>query len=175
MIEVFSTFLPGVLKIVRPTFRDHRGTYTEEYNEQEYLNADIRIKWISNTSSLSIQNVLRGLHGDSKTWKLATCLCGEVYFVVLNYNPNSSFYGKWESFVLTPQNGLQVLVPPMHANGHLVLSPEALFDYYQSEYYTDGSNQFSVKWNDPRFNISWPVTNPILSDRDMGKQNKDRR
>ena len=168
MIEVSETSLPEVLKVVRPIFRDHRGIYTEEYNEQEYFNAGIRTKWVSNTSSLSPHKTLRGLHGDPKTWKLATCLCGEVYFVVLNYDPSSPYYGKWESFVLTPQNGLQVLVPPMHGNAHLVLSSEALFDYYQSEYYIDGSNQFSVKWNDPRFNISWPITNPILSDRDKG-------
>lgn len=168
MIKVFQTSLPGVLKIVRPIFQDHRGIYTEEYNEQDYFNAGIPIKLVSNTSSLSGYNALRGLHGDSKTWKLVTCLCGEIYFVVLNYDPSSPYYGKWESFVLTPQNGLQVLVPPMHANGHLIMSSEALFDYYQSEYYTDGSNQFSLRWNDPRFDIPWPTINPILSDRDRG-------
>lgn len=168
MIKVSQTSLPGVLRIVRPVFQDHRGIYTEEYNEQEYSNSDIKIKWVSQTCSLSAKNVLRGLHGDPKTWKLVTCLCGEIYFVVLNYDLYSSDYGKWESFILTPQNGLQVLVPPMYANGHLILSQTALFSYNQSEYYTDGKNQFSVKWNDSRFNIVWPIKDPILSTRDSG-------
>ena len=168
MIEVCQTSLPGVLRIVRPVFRDHRGIYTEEYNEQEYFNAGVPTKWVSQTCSLSVQNVLRGLHGDPKTWKLATCLCGEIYFVVLNYDPDSPYYGKWEAFTLTPQNGLQILVPPMHANGHLIVGPMGLFSYNQSEYYTDGSNQFSVRWDDSRFNIFWPVRNPILSARDGG-------
>jgi dTDP-4-dehydrorhamnose 3,5-epimerase len=54
----------------------------------------------------------------------------------------------------------------MHANGHLIVSDWAMFHYNQSEYYTDGKNQFTVRWNDPRFNIVWPITDPILSPRD---------
>lgn len=169
MIKVHETSLPGVLKIIRPTFEDHRGIYTEEYNDQEYFNAGIQIKWVSKTSSLSQQNTLRGLHGDSKTWKLVTSLFGEIFLVVLNYDQSSVYYGKYESFTLTPQNGIQILIPPMYANGHLILSPAGgLFSYSQSEYY-DGLNQFTIMWNDSRFNISWPVTeNLIMSDRDKG-------
>lgn len=168
MIEVYQTSLPGVLRITkRQLFQDHRGVYGEIYVKREYHKAGITLDFVEQDFSLSRKNVLRGLHGDPKTWKLISCPYGEFYLVVMNYDESLPSYGKWESFILNP-NGPQILIPPMHANGHLILSDWAMFHYNQSEYYTDGKNQFSVKWNDPRFNISWPVKNPILSKRDGG-------
>lgn len=166
MIEVQKTTLPGVLKIKRYRFADHRGVYGEIYKKQEYFDAGIKVDFVEQDFSFSRKNVLRGLHGDPKTWKLVSCPYGEFYLVVLNYDEQSPFFGKWEAFTLTPENCLQILIPPQHANGHLVLSDWAMFHYNQSEYYTDGRNQFAVKWNDPRFNIPWPIKNPILSQRD---------
>lgn len=166
MIKVYPTTLPCVLKIERHLFEDYRGVYGEIYKRQEYFDAGITIDLPEDDFSFSCQNVLRGLHGDLKTWKLVSCLYGELYLVVLNYDESSPDFGKWEGFILSPLNRLQILIPPMHANGHLILSEWAMFHYKQSEYYTDGSNQFVVRWNDPRFNINWPITNPILSQRD---------
>lgn len=169
MIKVNRTTLPGLLRIERPAFEDHRGIYGEIYRESEYFEAGIKIRFVEQDFSTSKKNVLRGLHGDSKTWKLISCIYGELYLVVLNYEKDSPLFGKWEAFTLTPYNRLQILIPPMHANGHLIISNEAIFHYNQSEYYTDGSNQFSLRWNDPRFNIFWPIKDPILSRRDGGK------
>ena len=168
MINVSKTSLPGVLKIKRFMSEDHRGIYAEIYQKQKYFEAGITVDFVEQNFSCSRKNVLRGMHGDAKTWKLVSCPYGKLYLVVLNYNEKSSEYGKWETFVLTPENRLQILIPPMHANGHLILSNIAIFYYNQSEYYTDGKNQFTVMWNDPRFNIPWPITNPILSKRDGG-------
>lgn len=172
MIEVNPTSLPGVLKITkRWSFKDHRGCQEEIYRKKEYFDAGITIDFVQQNLSVSCQNVLRGLHGDSKTWKLISCLYGEFYLVVLNYDESSSYFGKWESFILN-LNGLQVLIPPMHANGHLILSDWAAFHYNVSEYYTSVSDQFSVRWDDPCFNISWPIQNPILSARDSGTKTR---
>lgn len=166
MIKVSPTTLPGVLKIERELFKDNRGLYGEIYKKKEYFENGITVDFVEQDFSYSRKNVLRGLHGDSKTWKLISCPFGELFLVVMNYDQGSEHFGKWESFVLNPENRLQILIPPRHANGHLVLSDWAIFHYNQSEYYTDGKNQFKVKWNNPRFNIRWPVKNPILSKRD---------
>ena len=166
MIKVYQTSLPGVLKIERFAFEDNRGIYGEIYKKQEYFDAGIVVEFIEQDFSCSHKNVLRGMHGDPKTWKLISCPYGELYLAVLNYDSDSSHFGKSEGFILTPKNRLQILIPPMHANGHLILSDWAIFHYNQSEYYTDGKNQFTVKWNDPRFNVQWPITNPELSKRD---------
>ena len=75
---------------------------------------------------------------------------------------------KWDSIILTAHNRKQVLVPPMFANGHLVLSKSATF-FYKWSYpgdYPDVKDQFSLKWDDPKIGIQWPIDNPILSNRD---------
>lgn len=169
-MEVSNTKLDGVLIIRPPTiFEDYRGTYVELYNEKLYTEAGIKTMFVQDDISVSTQNVLRGIHGDSETWKLISCLYGKFYLVVINWDEASPQFRKWESFVLSDQNRLQVLVPPRFGNGHLVLSELAIFNYKQSTYYHRAS-QFTILWNDPKLNIWWPVKNPIVSRRDEGSE-----
>ncbi len=111
--------------------------------------------------------MLRGIHGDAETWKLVSCLYGKFYLVVVNWDKNSSQFGKWDSFVLSEQNRMQVLIPPKFGNGHLVLSEQAIFHYKQNSNY-NRAGQFTLLWNDPQLNIWWPIKNPIVSRRDEG-------
>jgi len=167
-MEVTKTKLDGVLLIKPPTiFEDFRGTYVETYNEKLYYAAGIKVKFVQDDISVSSQNVLRGIHGDSETWKLISCLYGKFYLVVVNWDNSSPQFGQWESFVLSDQNRLQVLVPANFGNGHLVLSELAIFHYKQSTYY-NRATQFTLLWNDPKLNIWWPIQNPIVSKRDEG-------
>ena len=166
-LQVTRTTLDGVLLITPSTiFEDFRGTYVETYNEKLYTEAGITIRFVQDDISTSRRNVLRGIHGDPETWKLISCLHGEFYLVVLNYDSESPQFGQWESFTLSDRNRLQVLVPPKFGNGHAVLSESALFHYKQSTYY-NRATQFTVLWDDPRFKIRWPVERPILSKRDQ--------
>ena len=153
------------VKITQPdSFEDFRGelyTLFKQENSNLVFNHD--------KVSVSRKNVLRGLHGDSKSWKLITCLAGEVMLVVVDNRNNSPNYLKWDSIILTAKNKKSVLVPPMFANGHLVLSNEATF-FYKWSYpgsYPDVKDQFTLKWDDPNLEIHWPISNPILSKRDL--------
>ena len=61
-----------------------------------------------------------------------------------------------------------VLIPPGFGNAFLVLSNRSVFFYkwsYEGEY-PDVKDQFTIKWNDPRVNINWPIEKPILQLRD---------
>lgn len=167
MIAVSKTKLESVLSIKLEGFEDHRGEYVELYNEQLYKSKDIHIDFVEDDISIATRGVIKGIHGDSLTWKLISCLHGKFYLVVINYDEKSEDFGKWESFVLSEANKQQVLVPPKHGNGHLCLSEKSIFHYKQSEYY-EPSRQFTITWNDPRFKIWWPVKDPILSMRDEG-------
>lgn len=165
MIEVSSTELEGVLLIKPYIFEDHRGQFVETYNEESYRKNGIDVEFVQDDISISSKNVLRGIHGDSQTHKLLSCLHGKLYFVVVNCDTESTDFGKWQSFILSDTSRMQVLVPPKYGNAYLVLSDEAVFHYKQSTYY-DRKKQFTYKWNDSRFNIWWPIENPILSQRD---------
>jgi dTDP-4-dehydrorhamnose 3,5-epimerase len=164
-MKVEKTNLVGVLKIMLETFEDHRGYYIETYNEDLYNKHGIDVKFIQDDISVSKKNVLRGIHGDQETWKLISCLEGEFYLVAINNDEKSSQYKQWESFTLSDQNRIQILVPPKFGNGHLVISERAIFHYKQNTYYNP-KGQFTICWDDPDYNIKWPTTNPILSKRD---------
>jgi dTDP-4-dehydrorhamnose 3,5-epimerase len=164
-MEFIRTTLDNVTVIKLNEFEDHRGEYVEIYNESIYRNHGVNVKFIQDDISVSSKHVLRGIHGDSETWKLISCLYGKFYLVVVNYDERSRDFGKWEAFTLSDRNRLQVLVPPKFGNGHLILSDKAIFHYKQDTYYNP-KGQFTIVWNDPKFNIWWPIKNPIVSQRD---------
>ena len=167
-LKIEKTKLDGVLLVTPATvFEDFRGTYVETYNEQIYQEAGIKTKFVQDDISVSAKHVLRGIHGDSETWKLVSCLYGKFYLVVVNNDKNSPQFKQWVSFCLSDTNRLQVLIPPKFGNGHLVLSETAIFHYKQSTYY-NRAGQFTLLWNDPNFSIWWPIQQPIISQRDQG-------
>lgn len=162
-MQVKETKIHGAYEFLPDPFIDHRGTYVELFNQEQYA-PYCKATFVQDDMSISSRHVLRGLHGDADTWKLITCLHGDIYFVVLDIRENSPTKNIWQSFVLNEKNYRQVLVPPGCANGHLVMSERAIFHYKQSTYYS--KNQFTIRWNDPQYGIWWPITTPILSRRD---------
>lgn len=164
-ITVEKTALDEVLLIKPSRFEDHRGTYVETYNIEDYERNGISVKFLRDDISTSGKNVLRGIHYDNKTWKLIQCMHGKIFFVVVDMRSESPQYLKWVSFDLNDKNRYQVLVPPGFGNGHLVLSESCIFHYKMSEYY-DPANERGVKWDDVSLGITWPVSEPILSEKD---------
>ena len=153
-----------IKKFTNNSFRDHRGYYWTSWKKELIKNIEFR----HDKFSLSKKNVLRGLHGDNKTWKLVSCPYGKFLLVVVNCQKKSKNYLKWKSCILSHQNGVQILIPPNYANGHLCLSDKCLFHYklsYKGSY-LDAKQQFSLRWNDPKLNINWEIQKPILSNRD---------
>ena len=153
------------IKILKnKSFKDHRGYYWTSWKKGEIK----KIYFKHDKFSLSKKNVLRGLHGDKKTWKLVSCPYGKFLLVIVNYVKSSRDYLKSKSFILSHENGVQVLIPPNYANGHLCLTNKCLFHYklsYRGKY-NDAKDQFSLRWNDPKLNIKWKIKKPILSKRD---------
>ena len=153
-----------VKKLINRSFKDHRGYYWTSWKNGLIK----KLKFKHDKFSLSKKNVLRGLHGDYKTWKLVSCPYGKCLLVIVNFVKKSKDYLKCKTWILSHKNGVQVLIPPNYANGHLCLSKKCLFHYklsYKGSY-IDVKKQFSLKWNDPKLNINWRIKNPILSNRD---------
>ena len=171
-MQVVETKLKNVLLFKPFIHEDFRGQYIELYKEKDYhkiINEKTGYTpyFVEENMSTSSKGVLRGIHGDDKTWKLIDCLKGNIYTVVVDCDPQSEGYKKWQSFNLSDKNRHQILVPPKYGLAHLVLSEEAFFHYKESEYYNPNSlKQFTYRFDDPRFNIWWPIKNPILSPRD---------
>jgi len=179
-MEVSETKFKNVLHIIPDTFEDYRGKFVETFNKDNYkkifnkyiLEKDNSInelpEFIQDNISTASVNVLRGIHGDFGTWKLVSCIKGKVYAVIVDCRVDSTTYLQWEGFMLTESNGVQLLLPPGIGNSYLALTDDVIYTYKQTTNYKD-FEQFSLKWNDSRLNIYWPLpfgTIPILSDRD---------
>ena len=161
MTEMFSevgVFDPDV-------YTDYRGDIWTSYRKDAF-SAELDFK--HDKYSTSREGVLRGIHGDYKTWKLVSCLYGELYFVVVDNRPESDTYLEWRWMILNDKNRKQVLLPPGFGNAFYVLSNQSLFSYklcYPGKY-SGAEEQFTLKWDDPRLDIDWPSSNPILQLRD---------
>tara|TARA_Y100001980_G_C14459432_1_gene241654 strand:- start:99 stop:596 length:498 start_codon:yes stop_codon:yes gene_type:complete len=145
-------------------FKDSRGKIWTSWDKDFFRN----IKFNLDKFTTSKKNVLRGFHGDTKSWKLVTCLKGEILSVIVDYRKNSKNYLKYTRIKMSEKNRISVLIPPNFLNSWLCISKECLYQYKYSfrGKYNDVKDQISIKWNDPKINFKWPIKKPILSKRD---------
>ena len=164
-----SSIVKGVKIITPSVHNDERGTlFTTFYQDiySELIPNGLQFK--HDKFARTIQKVLRGIHGDTKSWKLVTAVYGEITQVVVDNRVESPTYTKWEAFKISGINPKLILLPPGVGNAFYVHSADALYHYklaYEGEYF-DAEDQFTIKWNDPKFGIEWPDMDPILSERD---------
>lgn len=167
-----SEVLPEIKIIEFDTFSDLRGkiwtSFTDELS-QKLLPDNIFFKHDKFNSNK--KGVLRGIHGDSKTWKLVSCPMGEIEQIVVDLRTESKNFKKWIKFEINKDNLIAILIPPGFGNAFCALSDEALYHYklaYDGDY-NDFDNQFTFPWNDESIGIDWKINNPITSERDRRK------
>lgn len=161
-----------LLLVSYDVFKDERGSIFSSFDtdliEIFSKKKDLDLNFTHNKFTRSEYNVLRGIHGDNKTYKLVQCLEGDIFQVVVDLNPKSKNYKKHFSINLSGKDNLALLIPPNFGNAFYTKSNNSLYNYtlsYRGDY-ADAENQFTVKWNSPDLNIDWPCDNPILQQRD---------
>ena len=164
-----SSILPEVL-IIEPSMNwDLRGSIYTSFMAQQYQSlVSQELSFNHDKFAESSRNVLRGLHGDTKTWKLVSCVFGRIYQVVVDMRIDSLTYQKWDAFELNSDSYKQILIPPGFVNGYYVQSEKAVFHYklaYDGNY-IDANEQITISWNDGDLGIEWPCKDPILQIRD---------
>jgi dTDP-4-dehydrorhamnose 3,5-epimerase len=97
--------------------------------------------------------------------KLVRVVVGEVFDAVVDLRPESPTFGRWAGFRLSAANRQMLYVPAGLAHGFCVLSDTADILYKTSDFYSP-PHERTLLWNDPDIGIAWPVTEPILSERD---------
>jgi dTDP-4-dehydrorhamnose 3,5-epimerase len=158
------------IEIIQPEiFKDFRGRNIE-LTPASFQSGREQIELKHQTVSFSRKNVLRGLHGDTQTWKQVKVLKGEVFFVAVDILKESPDYGKYQTMILDDKTCTSVLLPPYMLNGHYVLSDECIFHYSLSHPYTTAEDQFTANYGS--YDITWPFfgQHPILSGRDSVDQ-----
>lgn len=160
--------IPGLILAKPQVFQDERGFLTETYKESIFAEQGIDMKFVQDMHSFSTKGVLRGLHYQASPYaqgKLIQVISGSIWDVVVNIEPESPYYGKWESVVLSGGNRYVLWVPPGFAHGFVTLSEAALIAYKCTSEYSK-SHEKGIRWDDPMIDIRWPVTDVIISDKD---------
>jgi dTDP-4-dehydrorhamnose 3,5-epimerase len=166
-MKFVETTLPGCIVIEPQVFGDSRGFFYESYNEAKYREAGIDRRFVQSNVSRSARGVLRGLHYQwpHPQGKLVSVLEGEVYDVAVDIRRDSPTFGQWAGVMLTAENHRHFWIPEGFAHGFCVVSEYATFSYQCTDLY-DAKADGGVRWDDPAIGIDWPVSAPLLSDKD---------
>ena len=166
-MDVLRTRLDGLILIAPSLASDDRGFFLETYHHARYRAAGINSNFVQDNHSRSLRGVLRGLHyqvGAGQP-KLVRAARGTAFDVVVDLRRHSPTFGAWESFVLDDKRHLQLFIPPGFAHGFCTLSAELDFVYKVGSYY-DPALESGIAWDDPAIGIHWPISDPIVSERD---------
>ncbi len=167
-METANLSLVG-LKLVRPrVFTDSRGFFKETYRQPVYAQAGIDCPFIQDNHSFSKKGTVRGMHFQRNPGqaKLVSVIAGTIFDVAVDIRPGSPTFGKWEGVYLDGEKGEQLFVPAGFAHGFCVMSDEAHVLYKVSSLY-DPAEEMAFRFDDPDVKIEWPISNPILSERDL--------
>jgi dTDP-4-dehydrorhamnose 3,5-epimerase len=161
------TELSEVIVIEPQVYRDPRGFFLESYQAEKYQAAGIAGPFVQDNHSSSGRRTVRGLHAQLKRpqGKLVRAVAGEIYDVAVDIRRGSPTYLRWVHVNLSAANFRQIWVPPGFAHGFCVVSEYAEVEYKCTEYY-DPASELRLLWNEPAIGIDWPVSEPLLSDKD---------
>ena len=167
-MKIIETELPGVLIIEPQVFGDERGFFLESFHAERYREAGIDMAFVQDNHSRSRKGVLRGLHFQRRhpQGKLVRASRGSIFDVAADIDPASPTFGQYVGVTLSDENHRQMWIPPGYAHGFCVLSDEADFEYKCTDLYY-ANDEGGVLWSDPDLNIQWPLSNPLLSAKDL--------
>jgi dTDP-4-dehydrorhamnose 3,5-epimerase len=162
-----STTLSGLMLLEPDVVADPRGFFLETFSRRRYQELGVPDDFVQDNQSRSNAGTIRGLHfqdhpGQAKLVRVAR---GRIWDVVVDIRRSSPTFGRHEAFELDDVAHRQLYVPIGFAHGFCVLSELADVAYRVSSYYNPEAER-GVAWDDPTLGIDWPVTEPILSERD---------
>ena len=167
-VKALPTALPGVIVIEPAMHGDARGFFQETYRRSAFADLGITDEFVQDNHSRSARGVIRGLHaqgGAHPQAKLVRCARGSVLDVVVDIRRGSPTFGRWESWVLDDERGVQIYCPIGFAHGFQVLSEVADVVYRCSAYYAP-DDETAIAHDDPAIGITWADIPPVVSARD---------
>ena len=161
--------ISDVILIEAKSFPDKRGHFKETYKESIFIENKLPTKFVQDNFSHSTKNALRGLHYQKNPMaqaKLVTAITGEIFDVAVDLRKNSTTYGKWVGEILSSENHKMLFVPEGFAHGFCVLSDTADVIYKVNREYSP-EHERGILWNDSQINIEWPISEPVMIDKDL--------
>jgi dTDP-4-dehydrorhamnose 3,5-epimerase len=159
--------LPGLVLIEGPVHGDLRGHFQEYYERRKFAALGIDTDFVQDNVTRSRRGTIRGLHFQNPypQGKLIGVVQGRVYDVAVDVRRGSDNFGKWAAVELDEDDGRLFWIPPGFAHGFQALSETVTVFYKVTDYWHVDAER-TIRWNDPVLEISWPIADPILSQKD---------
>jgi dTDP-4-dehydrorhamnose 3,5-epimerase len=165
-----ETELQGVYVIEPLRREDDRGFFARVWCQRELQERGLNSCVAQvNAGFTRRKGGLRGLHYQlppRQEVKIARCTMGALFDVVLDLRPGSPTYRQWIGVELTATNHRMVYVPQGCAHGYQALVDDTEMYYQTSDFYAPELAR-GVRYDDPAFDIRWPlpVTSMSVADR----------
>jgi dTDP-4-dehydrorhamnose 3,5-epimerase len=174
--HIIKSLIRGVCLIKRPKYSDDRGSFQELFRIPDIEKFSQRTKILQAQISVSKVNVLRGIHAEPRD-KVITPISGRMAAVIVDLRTKSPTYKKWLRFDFDNtrlDNPYTTLFVPSGCGNSLCIFKEKgdpgdgtlIYYYTYSSVYDPKWSDSGVKYDDPDLGITWPIKNPIVSDRD---------
>jgi dTDP-4-dehydrorhamnose 3,5-epimerase len=161
--------LAGAFMVIREAHDDERGSFARIWSSAEVAELGLAAQLAETSlSHTSRRGTLRGLHyqvAPHVEAKLVTCVRGTIWDVIVDLRSDSPTYRQWHGTEIDGAGADSLYVPEGCAHGFVALSDDVLVIYQISDAY-DPTCARGVRWNDPSFEIRWPVEPLIMSERD---------
>ncbi len=183
-----ETKLKGAYLIEIQKLEDDRGFFARSYCFREFEAHGLNPRVVQcNISYNAKKGTLRGMHYQVPPYeeaKLVRCTMGSIYDVIVDIRPNSATYSQWigvelsstrftaSSFQLTllyvsplTAHYMMLYIPEGFAHGFITMEDNTEVFYQMSEFYAPDSAK-GIRWNDPAFDIQWPLEPAVMSEKD---------
>jgi len=167
-LELKGAFLVEVKKI-----EDERGFFGRAWCRNEFVEHGLNPDFVQlNTSFSRKRGTIRGMHYQVDPYqevKFIRCTRGRIWDVIIDLRPGSPTFMKWTGNELSADNYRMVYVPENFAHGFMTLEDNSEVYYPVSQFYTPGAER-GLRYNDPQFEIVWPVEATMVSDKDRNHE-----
>lgn len=164
-----ETKLKGSYIIEFVPMEDERGFFARNFCQEEFAARGLKTKIVqSNISYNRTKGTVRGMHYQTSPHeeaKLLFCTKGAIHDVIVDIREESSTYCQWLNVELREENNMMLYVPEGFAHGFQTLKDNTTIFYQMFGLYHAESSS-GIRWDDPYFNINWPIKNPTLSKQD---------
>lgn len=150
---------------------DERGFFARTFCREEFTAHGLKSDFPQCNASFNLRRgTLRGMHFQVEPYveaKLVRCTQGAIFDVIVDLRPASPSFCHWVGVELTAGNHRMLYVPEGFAHGFQTLVDASEVFYQMAAAYRSEAAA-GVRWNDPAFDIRWPLPDPIISARDTG-------
>lgn len=169
-MRILTNPTEGLFELSIPASTDCRGSFAKPFSDQMFQDLSISAEFKEVFFTVSHKNVIRGMHFQKSPHdhgKLIFVTVGAVLDVVLDIRPSSPTFGQNFVFNLDAGSAKCIYISPGFAHGFLSLVDNSQMTYLVT---TVHAPKFDTGFRWDSFGFRWPITNPILSDRDRSLQ-----